>query len=226
MDQTFSDIKQRVIRLVGDEVVISGSGEGSGETIPLAGAQTSAELLMDAIHAALGAVCQRYSKSSVVEFSNGIAFDLPADFIDMEGAFSVEDGLFLPEEQMIAYQTGIDSSVSNCWNLATETKLTFRTALTASQVVKVYYSAGWIDPVDDLDLIEAPHFLRTSICLYAAHYVMFLRASQAGDIGQYKTKVDAGRPTDNPLMELSNFFLRHYETEIQRVPTRQKGRKA
>ena len=221
MDTTFGELKQKILRLVGDDPIVP----GSGDTFKVYGAQFTAELLEDSVHAALDAICNRYPKSSVFQIDGGdITVDLPADLIEVEGVL-LDTGYMIPQIQLIARSLPLGNE-SNAWDTYTEGSITLQIALDTASTALVYYSATWAYPVDDDDALEPPRFLVTPLALYAAHYAIFYGASQTGTLSQYKTKVDSGQPTDNPLMDLANFFLKHYEIELQRVPMKPKGTKA
>lgn len=221
MDTTFGDLKQRIIRLVGDDPVIPGSGSDA----MIAGAQTPAELLRDGIYAALDAICTRSPKTKTWAITNARQFDLPSDLIEVDGVYSNNQAVFLPEFQLMAYEGGYNNA-SNAWDIYEDGKLTLHTALSSSENATVYYSASWLKPIADSEQLEPPAYVETALALYAAHYVLFYDATQSGKLGQYKTKVDSGTPIDNPLIELVNFFLKHYEIELQRIPMKTKGRKS
>jgi len=61
------------------------------------------------------------------------------------------------------------------------------------------------------------------LTLYAASYCQMRRASEQGEIKQFATKVDSGTPITLPAENLSNFFMKRAESELQRIPMKQKG---
>lgn len=213
----FADLKAKVIRMLGD---ISTGGTSGGE--PLGGTTFDADLLRDAVHAALDAITVRMWKSSIFDVDAAAAEeDLPEDLIDIEGVYDKTNGVFL-ERIVMRVGSAISPRSGNGWMLFPIGTITFANIL-GTNGATVYYSAYWEKPVDEEDTLEIPDIASTALSLYAASYCLLNAASQAGNIAQFKTKVDSGDPLDNPLEALSNFFMKRFENEIQRLPHSPKG---
>jgi hypothetical protein len=90
---------------------------------------------------------------------------------------------------------------------------------------KLYYSGMWAKPALDADSIEAPAITHVGIVLFAASYCLLSKASASANIRQYNTKVDSGIPIHNPEAEMSTYFLRRFEAEMNRHPSRAKGQR-
>ena len=89
MSTTVLQLKGKIIRMLADEVLAASS--------PLAGSQTDASLLLDAIHAALDAISIRIWKPSVFAIEGvGDKFALPTDLIEIEAVRMVTTGVILP----------------------------------------------------------------------------------------------------------------------------------
>ena len=225
MTTTYGEFKKKVIRLLGDEVQL---------TDPISGAQTSSDSLQDAVHAALSAICNRYPKSFSYQLTPGSGetfprtdFSIPSDCIDIEGILDHTNSLFLPQIEIMVDQSpyGTHSHLGNAWECFNNKFLKFETALIGTEIYMVYYSGMWNVPSDDGDVIDPPDFMIPALTMYATSYCHLAAASSAGNIRQYATKVDSGTPTDNPLKDLSDFFLKRYETEMQRIQSKPRGKK-
>jgi len=214
MDITFAQLKLKVIRALSDETL---------DETPLGGATYSADLLKDGIHAALDAVSSRIWKPSVSETEGDIdEFELSADTLDVEAVYEKTLGIFLPRISMRVGMS-LSSSSGNGWLLYPNNKLTFINSV-GSLGCTVYYSSWWAKPDKEADFIEAPAQTLTCLILYASSFCLLADSTSSASIDRFKTKVDSGAPTDNPAKEMSDFFLRRFEFELQRLPQMEKGR--
>jgi hypothetical protein len=110
------------------------------------------------------------------------------------------------------------------WVEYPEGHITFMQPLSTSGA-KLYYSGMWAKPALDADSIEAPAITHVGIVLFAASYCLLSKASASANIRQYNTKVDSGIPIHNPEAEMSTYFLRRFEAEMNRHPSRAKGQR-
>lgn len=239
---TLREMKRKVIFLLGDVIV----EPGSGDTDPLHGSQTSAEELLNGIEAALQAVCSKFPRPRTLTFVAGSQFPLPVDFIRPEAVWDSKTRLPLP-------LISLDSNISmygeanfsgNAFSIYPASEGTQVLAdppeiwdstvnqvenggvisfLTKVDSVKLFYAALWPYPVLDDDVISAPAILNLPIQLFATHYCQMMNASKAGGIRQFNTKVDSGSPLDNPLLDLSKFFLSMYYNAMDQVPMQPSG---
>ncbi len=228
----FGSLKGKIIRLLSDSIEVSESGES---VAPIHGSQTSAEILADAVEAALIAVCTRLPKSLAVSYSDGSAFEIPVGLIDIDGVYDPIKDLYIPQVQIRANYSafGNPTPTGNGWMLfcppdftpsdPNDGVISFLSKIEASAPVTLYYTGNWEVPVDDDDVLETPSILTTALSLYGASYCMLQRASGTSGLKQYDTKVDSGKPTDNPNMDMSNHFLKRYDIELSRLPMRVSG---
>jgi len=219
MNTTFSLAKLMVLRLLNDE-----EDPDSDYGAPLTGATYTAELLRDAIHAALNAITKRIGKPSVftveADYTPG---DIPEDLISIEGVYDNLKGLFLPKISLRADKgVMISSETDNAWTDYPSGSITFVNDL-PEEGATIYYSAGWDKPVDDDDFLEPPAYTLYAIILYAASWCLLQEASGSANVRQFTTKVDAGSPTDIPAKDMSDFFLKRYEVELQNLPAQERG---
>jgi len=214
----FGELKKKVLRILSDQLIEVDSGDAL-----LGGKTYSAELLSDAVHAALDAITSRIWKSATFDIASSVdESDVPEDAIDIEAVYDNTIAIFLPKLSM---QVGItlSSVTGNGWTLYPTGKLKFINEIGSSGCT-VYYSSGWMKPINDADLIEPPATTLTCLILFAASYCLILSSVEAADLGNFKTKVDSGQPTDNPAKDMSNFLLKRFEVELQRLPMMEKGR--
>lgn len=210
--------------------------EGSGDAQPLHGSQVSAELLADAVEAALSAVCSRLPKSFAVSYSNGASFALPVGLIDIDGILDSATGVFIPQVQVRANEGTFSNpnTSGNGWMLYCPPTfdpgvdenggvVTLIGNIPSDKSVTVYYTGNWPVPSKDSDVISTPPILITPLALFGASYCIIQDASRAARLRQYNTKVDSGVPTNNPLIDQSNFLLKRYEIELTKVPMRTSG---
>lgn len=216
MTTSFSDVKLKVLRLLGDIVAVVVDDDPSDPT-PVGGGIYGADILKDAVHAALKRISSRVWKTNIYEIVvAGTSFSLPSDLIDIEGVFENETGIFIPRIGFQAGQVLSVSSSANAW-INYPNGITFVNEL-AADGAKVYYLAHWLLPEEDEDALECPEITITAVTLFAASYCLLKSAVEQGDIAQYKTKVDSGQPTDLPAKDLSNFLLIRFENELNSLP--------
>lgn len=216
---TLADLKRRVLNLISD-IEVAGSN-------PVAGAQFSATLLLEAVNAGLDAILPWVSKSGVATLTgDGVLteFSLPTDLYRIE---AVWDGLyknFVPIVKMSPDMQWSDILMDLCCMDYPEGKITFSYALSTSGG-KLYYAATWTKPEVDDDDILSPEVTHTAICLFAASYCMLNTATQAAILNAFKQKVDSGTPEDNPAKTMSDYFLRRFEVEMNRHPAKDRGQR-
>lgn len=219
----FFQLKEKVIRLLADEIAEESWNDYSGVT---QGTGFEAPLLKDAIHAALDAITIRFWKSATFDV-DGLAEevsgeDMPDDLLSVEGVYDKTSGYFLPKLSFIANKTSLIGIESNAWTNYPENTITFVNAL-GDDGALIYYAATWDKPEGEDDLITTPECAITALALYAASYCLLNQAAGSANLAQYRTKVDSGAPTDIPAKDMSDFFLRRFELELQRLPSLERG---
>jgi hypothetical protein len=215
-----AEYKTRIIDLINDEVIIdSGTGDLAGSTI-------SASILLSSIHAALDAVSSRLWKSATYDVvpptvGSDTEYELPGDYIDVEAVLDNDLGIFIPEMEFRVSKNML-SPTGNGWYLYPQGYITFVTAL-ADVGAKIFYAASWAKPLDDDEDLEIPMVASNAIIFFATSYCLLRGATGSANVRQYNTKVDAGAPTDNPVKDMSDYYMRRFEIELQRIPMKQKG---
>lgn len=226
MDITFGEMKRTIIHLLGDdEDPLTGNESDYGDYgSALGGVTYNAELLKDSVHAALTALANRLWKQSVISYrqEGEDVVTLPPDLIDVDAVIDRETGIALPKIQLYTGGSIAADTNSNAWMLYPHGRISFVNDL-GSEGVSMYYSATWTRPDLDDDFLEPPNIAAAAISFYAASYCLLRSATTNAQISQYDTKIDAGKPTDNPAQNMSDHFLRRYELELNRIPMMQKG---
>lgn len=218
---TLGNLKLKLIRLMGETQALD---DNSNPVEPIAGSTTSAELLKDAVHAALHAITARQWKDALFEIAQaGDEFELPADLIEIDAVLDNTLSLFIPK---MVFTLGEDpvtlASSGNSWIDTPKGKIVFSNDLGASGA-KVYYSADWTLPLEDSEELESPEFCLTALTLYAASYCFLKNAALQSQLAQFKTRVDSGTPEDLPAVRMSDVLLKRFENELTRLPMKQKG---
>ena len=220
----FGEYKRKLIRIAGDNIKTDSGPSGPVEVSPVRGVQLDADLLKDACHAALHAITGRQWKSGLFEISEaGDAFDLPANLIEIEAVYDNDLAIFIPKT-IFDTGTSLTSSASegNAWIDTPQGSIVFTNGVQDTGA-QIYYAAGWELPVDDDEALECPEFCLTALLLYGASYVFLRKASLQSELAQFKTKVDSGTPEDIPAAAVGNYFLKRFESEMTRMPMKQRG---
>jgi hypothetical protein len=217
MATTLGELKSIVIRLLADEV-------DPDVTDTVTGKVTPALLLKDSIRAGLKAILPWAWKSKTATIASATeVLELPSDIYRIEGVYDEDGEAYLNELVMSAgYARASDSG--NAWLEYPDGYLTFLTEL--SDGGTLYYSAQWAEPTLDEEVIEAPATCIPGIAFYAASYCLLPKALSTGTLGQYKMKVDSGVPTDNPILDMSNAFMKRFELEMSRIAGKSRGVKS
>lgn len=213
MATSFGDLKSAVIRLLGDQVLTTNN--------LISGGGTSAEMLMDAVHAGLLAILPYVWKSAVYTVPDGSTeIDIPSDLYHIESVYDNELQAYLGES-ILTPGIPLASEAGNMWVEYPEGHMTFLAELEDGGTL--YYAAYWIEPELDAEIIEAPAVALPGIAFYAASYCLLPKAVSSAQQRQYNVKVDSGTPEDNPVMTMANNYMKRFELEMSRISGRTKG---
>lgn len=213
MATSFGDLKEAVVRLLGDTVVTTDNVLGGRDSKP--------ELLQDAIHAGLLAILPYVWKSATYTIPEGSTeIDLPTDLYHVEGIYDEYQQAYL-EESILTPGVPVASESGNMWIEYPEGHIAFLAEVTDGGTL--YYAAYWTAPELDADIMEAPAVSLPGVAFYAASYCLLPRAVSGARIGQYDTRVDSGTPEDNPMMTMANHYMKRFELEMSRISSRTKG---
>lgn len=213
MITTLRETKEKIARLLNDEVVVDDYGITGGTTY-------DADLITDAIRAALDALSSRMWKSKSFTYeANNDYFEMPDDILEIFAVYDYFLGIYIPKQQMLPGLSMLDAQYQNSWIDIPAGDLVFSADLGEDGAL-VYYIAAWQLPEDEEEPLEPPEIALNAILFYACSYCLLQQASGISTIRQYNTKVDSGKPIDNPTNEMANYFLRRFESEMQRFPLR------
>lgn len=214
MATKFKELKLAVIKVLDDTV--------NEDASSVAGRTFDAEILKDAVNAALVAVNVRTWKKSVFTVeAHATDVDVPDDFIDADAVFDNKLNAFLPH---ISFQVGspLISASGNGFYMYPTGKISFLAELETGG--KVFYQARFTKAEQDNQFLESPDTANPAMTFYAASYCLLGPAVSSGDIRQFNTKVDSGQPGDIPALKVSDHFLRRFGDELKRIPMMTRGR--
>ena len=80
----------------------------------------------------------------------------------------------------------------------------------------LHYYAYWPVPSVDADVITVPRWARQALVFYTAAMALSRKSIAFAKIRQWNTRIDSGRPTDEPLMPEVEFLLRQYQEIIDK----------
>lgn len=207
---TFAEAKQKLIRILGDEI-------DATSTSTVAGIDHGADILSDAIRAALDAILPwSYKTATATLAGSGQTYTLPTGFYRVISVWDGESETFLEPAILAPGEPGT-SIAGNGWYLVPTNSISFYNAL-STDGGSLYYAARWGFPTSETGNIESPEYALSGLLMYAASYCLLAKGSLASSIRQYATKIDAGRPTDNPVADMSTFFMKRFELEMSRLP--------
>jgi hypothetical protein len=85
---------------------------------------------------------------------------------------------------------------------------------TAEVDFTLHYLAYWPIPSGDASSITVPRWARQALVFYISAMALLRKSVGFAKIRQWNTRMDSGRPTDEPLMPEVEFFLRQYKEII------------
>jgi len=213
---TLSEIKLRTLDLLG-EAQRTEDDEGNPVLI-VEGTSTSSDYLTEGVAAALRRITARVWKRSVYTISEeGSVFVLPTDLINVEAVYSSLQKGFIP--RMALRSSGaLNVQAGNTWLEYPQGSITLINPIEANQSITIYYAALWDSPSLDEDVLESPSYTDTALALYATSYCFLKKASSSAEIRQFAQRIDSGQPTDIPAKEMSTFFMKRFELELNSLP--------
>jgi len=190
-------------------------------------ASWSDEDLLDYVNNGLRAISPHTAQEKVfaVTLSSSVtALTLPDDLIDL-GAVTVSLGTRrrLLERQRLepgqSFYQVVSSDIDDLryWVWPSDV-LNLTGTLPASSKIEIQYYGYWDQVTDVKQIIRVPGWLEEALYWYIISQANAKPAAQAAKLGQYKTRVDAGGPEDNPLIEYSEYAWRRYEAVMNSHP--------
>jgi len=212
-DFTWSDLKPQITRKLRDTT----------------GAKYSDDLLIDCVNDALVAFAADHTGVATDTEYEGdgstYQYDLPDDLVDVQsaGVYAVqwEGNKWIPK---IGYWPGslwssssrTTTSRPRAYVLWPSGKISFTQIPRSGITVTVHYVAHYPDIVDDDSVVGVPRWAREPIKLYAVARALEPLALSTGDLGRWKSTDDAGTPEHNPLLRMTEHFMRQYWEKLSR----------
>lgn len=155
---------------------------------------------------------------------SAIEFDLPADFLMAYAVYWNDEEMFLEPGD---YKPGVswdwessdDTNRQYGYILWPASKLTvFRAPDEDTGNLKLYYWGLYADVVGDTSILEPPIWSHEALMFYTIALSLVPDLQDTAAIKQWMTRVDAGRPVDNPLLQAFREFMSQYETSLSLWP--------
>jgi len=194
----------------------------------------SADLLLECANDALLAYAATHtgvaSDFSITGDGETYTYDLPGDIVDAgnAGVYAVQ----IPYQEWLReekYWPGVrwpstsrsTTSKPNAYVLWPTGKISFTQIPGTDAAITVHYVAYYPVIVDTDTAITVPVWAREAIKLYAAAAALEPASTKAGQLGQYKSRFESGKPEDNPLLRLSEHYMHRYYRLLQAHPVPQ-----
>jgi len=154
---------------------------------------------------------------------SGADITMPDDYIDLYAVYDKEESLLLEPNELIPGISWDEESDTSYrprgyieWPYGTVHLFQPPAADTAA--VEVWYFGKYTTVTDNADTVEVPAWAVEALLCYAVAASFLPKLADASFLNEYKTKVDAGNPTQNPLKEAHDTFLKRYEYLLKDRP--------
>lgn len=147
-------------------------------------------------------------------------FPLPEDLVEEEGAgvYAVKwntDSSWLKEEVYWPGSAWASTRVTSTsqplkYVLWPVNSITLTRVPKDGQRITIYYVGHYDDIVDDQSLITVPKWAREAIKMYTCAVALDPVSAKAANLGQFKSKREAGHPEHNPLLQQAKYWLARY----------------
>ena len=149
-------------------------------------------------------------------------FPLPEDLVEEEGAgvYAVKwdtDSSWLKQESYWPGSTWASTKLR--YLLWPVSSITFTQVPADGQRMTVYYVGHYEEIVDDMSLVTVPVWAREAIKIYSCAVALDQVSIKAANLGQFKSKREAGHPEHNPLLQQAKYWLRRYHELLQQHTT-------
>jgi hypothetical protein len=152
----------------------------------------------------------------LVPDSETTLFDLPADMIEYDQVYGVKwDTKWLNTTDTFAGGEHTKELTYYIWPTG---QIQFSAAPVTGKTLTLYYSAYYPDLAADDDLVPAPTWSHEAIALYAAARLLETQAAKMALLGNFKQRTESGTPEDNPLLEVSKYYMKQYWSILGQRP--------
>jgi hypothetical protein len=177
---------------------------------------------LSAAHRAILPWVPKQLVSTITSGSDGVTHTLPGGIYRIDAVLDKDTDIVIPKGALYpsAYR-GNSVAGQNSWVDYPTGYLSLLYENTNG--VTVYYQGYWNMPTtsgsgaDDF-VLEVPDVALAGIVFYACSVCLIPRAVTSASIRQFNVKIDSGDPTDNPLQELSDYFLKRFMQEMKMMP--------
>lgn len=137
-------------------------------------------------------------QSAVLPVTGGTAA-LPVNWLDVVSVMDADGG------QLTAQQLVLDGATpgAGAYVIAGDG---LRVASTHTRVT-VYYTTGYPVLMQDEDVVPLPSGLEEALLYYLASRGLSQRAATSANLDRFDRRSDAGKPTDNPLLQMARDYL-------------------
>lgn len=160
--------------------------------------------------------------ATITSGSDGMTHTLPSGVYRIDAVVDKDAEIVLPKNTLYpgSYR-GSSVSGQNGW---LDYPTGFVTTLyEVEDGITVFYEGYWNVPTtsgstaDDF-VLEVPDIAIAGLAYYACSQCLLPKAVTSASIRQFNVKIDSGDPTDNPLQELSDYFLKRFMQEMKMMP--------
>ncbi|MCK5307595.1 MAG: hypothetical protein KAJ73_03200 [Zetaproteobacteria bacterium] len=151
-------------------------------------------------------------------------FDLPADFLKAYAVFWEDESMFLePADFVPGIQWDWDAvDATNRpygFILWPSDKLTvFHAPAIGTGNLRLYYWGTYSDVVSLTDILEPPVWSHEALMFYTIALSLMPDMQDTATINQWNTRVDSGRPVDNPLLQSYDKIMHSYHEALSLWP--------
>ena len=186
-------------------------------------------LLDDALEAAYTAMLPWHSKPSNVTLTSGSGgetdvFALPEDYWSVDGVLDEDSDKFLEEISMLPTKYVGEEQDSTSFMIYPDGYISMWPEPDDGDEFILYYRARWQMSTHENDVLDIPDHLLLAALYYAAGYVVIPEAESSAELRQYNTRADSGNPAQNPVGDRVLFYMKLFEIEITRQPSKERGR--
>jgi len=163
-------------------------------------------------------------KETTISGSNMRVFTLPNDVYSIEVVYQPTKNTVLQRASLTPGALWGTSTQTAEWLPAPTGHVSLTRVIDVTEL-GIIYNACWELPesIGDIDFeLTVPSYAVFGIALYATSYVLGILSTDTSQLGQYKTRIDSGTPTDNPIENSSKFFFDRFLKEMSRMPTIQR----
>jgi hypothetical protein len=192
------------------------------------GNTNASELIYDGLiagHTAILPWVPNY-KETIISGSDGRKFVLPDDVFSIEGVYDPSTTVIYAQVALSAGNTwGLSTSNDIYWYPIPTGYISLNRVLTSGYDLGIIYRGMWGVPADITDIdfvVTVPKYAIFGVALFATSYVIGVLSGDTSALRQYNTRIDSGSPSDNPVQNTSEFFMKRFVNEMGRMPALQR----